>query len=79
MAKEETKSIGITAKKSEDMPEWYSQVCLKAELADYSPIKGCMVIRPYGYAIWQKIQDYFNTRLKNLEVQNAYFPLFIPE
>ena len=79
MAKEETKSIGITAKKSEDAPEWYSQVCLKAELADYSPIKGCMVIRPYGYAIWQKIQDYFNTRLKNLEVQNAYFPLFIPE
>lgn len=79
MAKEETKSIGITAKKLEDMPEWYSQVCIKAELADYSQIKGCMVIRPYGYAIWQKIQDYFNIRLKNLEVQNAYFPLFIPE
>ena len=54
------KDKGITAKESEDMPEWYSQVCLKAELADYSPVKGTMIIRPYGYAIWQKIVDYFN-------------------
>jgi len=77
MPKEE--NIGITVKKSEDMPEWYSQVCQKAELADYAPVKGCMVIRPNGYAVWQKIQDYFNERLKRLNVRNAYFPLFIPE
>jgi len=77
MAKEENK--GITAKKSEDMPEWYSQVCLKAELADYSPVKGTMIIRPYGYAVWQKITDYFNKVLEEKKVKNAYFPLFIPE
>jgi len=72
-------SKGITVKKADDMPEWYSQVVLKAELADYTPIKGCMVIRPYGYEIWQKIMDFFNSRLKKLNVENAYFPLFIPE
>ncbi|RMF05369.1 proline--tRNA ligase [Candidatus Woesearchaeota archaeon] len=72
-------TLGITVKKGEDMPEWYSQVVLKAKLADYSPIKGCMIIRPYGYSIWQSIQDYFNRVLKELKVENAYFPLFIPE
>jgi prolyl-tRNA synthetase len=70
---------GITVKKSEDMPEWYSQVVLKAELADYSPVRGCMVIRPYGYAIWQRVMDFFNERIAKRGVQNAYFPLFIPE
>jgi prolyl-tRNA synthetase len=70
---------GITVKKSEDMPEWYSQVCVKAQVADYSPIKGCMVIRPLGYSLWQGIQDEFNRKLKEDGVQNAYFPLFIPE
>ena len=77
--KEDKTTLGITVKKQEDMPEWYSQVVLKAELADYSKIKGCMVIRPYGYAIWQKIMDYFNQRLEKNNVSNAYFPLFIPE
>ena len=77
MAKQDEK--GITVKKSEDMPEWYSQVIIKSELADYSSIKGCMVLRPYGYAVWQKIVDYFNERLKELNVKNAYFPMLIPE
>ena len=72
-------SLGITVKKAEDMPEWYTQVILKSELADYSTIKGCMVIRPYGYAIWQGIMDYFNGRLDKMKVKNAYFPMFIPE
>jgi len=72
-------TLGITVKKHEDMPEWYSQVILKAELADYSAIKGCMVIRPLGYAIWQKIMDFFNDRIKKHGVENAYFPMFIPE
>ncbi len=70
---------GITVKKADDMPQWYGQVIIKAELADYSPVRGTMIIRPYGYAIWQKIMDYFNTILKDLGVENAYFPLFIPE
>ena len=70
---------GITVKKAGEMPEWYNQVILKAELADYSPIRGCMVIRPYGYAIWEGIQEYFNQRIRALGVQNAYFPLFVPE
>lgn len=77
MPKEKTE--GVTVKKDEDIAEWYSQVCIKAELADYAPTKGCMIIRPRGYAIWQNIQDYFNARLKKLKVENAYFPLFIPE
>jgi prolyl-tRNA synthetase len=77
MPKEE--NIGVTQKKDEDISEWYAQVCQKSELADYAPVKGCMIIRPNGYAIWQAVQDYFNARLKKLKVRNAYFPLFIPE
>ncbi len=76
---EKEKDLGITVKKSEDLSEWYNQAVLKAHLADFSAVKGCMVIRPYGYAIWQKIMDYFNERLKERNVKNAYFPLFIPE
>lgn len=80
MAKKEQKDEkGITVKKAEDMPEWYGQVVIKSELADYSPVRGTMVIRPYGYAIWQKIQDYFNEVIKEIGVENAYFPMFIPE
>jgi len=77
MAKETVE--GITVKKQEDFSEWYQQVIQKAELADYSAVKGCMIIRPNAYYIWQQIQDYFNKRLKALKVKNAYFPLFIPE
>jgi prolyl-tRNA synthetase len=78
MAKEE-KQIGITVKKEDDMPEWYSQVCQKAELADTSYIKGFMVIRPNAYSIWEQIQDYFNAVMKKKGVRNAYFPLLVPE
>ncbi len=70
---------GITVRKEEDMPEWYTQAVLKSELADFAPVRGCMVIRPYGYAVWEAIRDYFNGRLKELNVKNAYFPMFIPE
>jgi len=71
--------LGITVKKEDDIPEWYSEVIQKAGLADYAPIKGFMVIKPRGYAIWEKIQEYFNKILKKLNVKNAYFPLLIPE
>ncbi len=73
------KDKGITVKKDEDMPEWYSQVILKSELADYSPVKGCLVMRPYSYAIWQKLMDFFNELIFSVGVENAYFPMFIPE
>lgn len=80
MAKQEQdKDKGITVKKEENMPEWYEQVILKSELAEHAPIKGCMVIRPGGYAIWQAIQDYFNPVMQKHGVKNAYFPMFIPE
>ncbi len=65
--------------KSEDLSQWYNDLVVKAELADYSPVKGCMVIRPYGYAIWEKIHDFMDPFIKAKGVQNAYFPLFIPE
>lgn len=65
-------------KKSTDPDRWYTDVILRGELADYSPVKGCMIIRPYGYAIWENIQKYLDAKFKELGVQNAYFPLFIP-
>jgi prolyl-tRNA synthetase len=64
---------------SEDFSRWYLDVVRKAELADYSPVKGCMVIRPYGYAIWEHIQRQLDDRFKATGHVNAYFPLFIPE
>ena len=64
---------------STDFSRWYLDVVRKAELADYSPVKGCMVIRPYGYAIWEQIQRELDTRIKATGHVNAYFPLLIPE
>ena len=64
---------------STDFSRWYVDVVRKAELADYSPVKGCMVIRPYGYAMWEHIQRELDTRIKATGHVNAYFPLFIPE
>ncbi|MBI5613981.1 proline--tRNA ligase [Candidatus Gottesmanbacteria bacterium] len=65
-------------KKSENLSDWYTDVVLKAELADYGPAKGTMVIRPYGYAIWERLQHILDTMFKEYGVVNAYFPLFIP-
>ncbi len=65
--------------RSQDFSRWYLDVVRRAELADYSPVKGCMVIRPYGYAIWELIQQALDRRLKATGHLNAYFPLFIPE
>lgn len=70
---------GITVKKDKDTAEWYSQVCLKAGLADYGTVKGTMVIKPLGYAIWEKIVQTFDSQISRLGVKNAYFPMFIPE
>ena len=68
---------GVTPR-SEDYSRWYTDVVLKTELADYSPVKGCMVIRPYGYALWENIQAALDRRFKETGHVNAYFPLFIP-
>ena len=65
--------------RSEDFSRWYLDIVRRAELADYSPVKGCMVIRPYGYAVWELIQQAFDAEFKKTGHVNAYFPLFIPE
>jgi prolyl-tRNA synthetase len=68
---------GITPR-SQDYSQWYLDIVEKAELADYSAVRGCMVIRPHGYAIWELIQRELDQRIKATGHVNAYFPLFIP-
>ena len=63
----------------EDFAKWYTDIVIKAELIDYSSVRGCMVIRPYGYAIWELIQEELNRRFKKTGHQNVYMPMFIPE
>jgi len=63
---------------SEDFAKWYNEIVQKAELADYSPVRGCMVIKPYGYTLWENIRDALDRRFKETGHVNAYFPLFIP-
>jgi len=66
-------------KRADDFSAWYNEVVLKAELADYSPVRGCMVIRPRGYGIWERMQQQLDQMFKDTGHENAYFPLFIPE
>jgi prolyl-tRNA synthetase len=65
--------------RSEDYSQWYLDVIAAADLAENSPVRGCMVIKPNGYAIWEKVQQTLDEEFKNKGVQNAYFPLLIPE
>ena len=65
--------------RAEDFSAWYNEVVLRSELADYSPVRGCMVIRPNGYGIWERMQRRLDDMFKATGHQNAYFPLFIPE
>ncbi len=76
MAKDEF--VSQIADIEEDFPQWYTDVVLKTKLVDYGPVKGTMVIRPYGYAIWENIQRELDRRFKENGVENAYFPLLIP-
>ncbi len=71
-------SKGITGKET-DYSAWYNELILKSELADYAPVKGCMVIRPHGYAIWEKMRDALDKMFKDTGHENAYFPMLIPE
>ncbi|MBP6859692.1 MAG: proline--tRNA ligase [Candidatus Magasanikbacteria bacterium] len=72
----ETKAI---SKRSEDYSQWYSDIIEVAGLAEHGPVKGTMVIKPYGYAVWENIQKILDVKFKEMGVENAYFPLFIPE
>jgi len=67
------------ASQTDDFAQWYLDVVLQADLADYSDVKGCIIFKPYGYAIWEMMQADLNRRMKEHDVQNAYFPLLIPE
>jgi len=75
----EERFVSEITPRSIDFSQWFIDCLKKAEVIDYAPVKGCMVIRPYGYAIWEKMQKMLDERIKALGCQNAYFPLFIPE
>lgn len=66
-------------KQEDNFPDWYNQVVLDADLADYGPARGTMIIKPYGYAIWERIQQLLDADIKKAGVKNMYFPMFIPE
>ncbi|MCX7954266.1 MAG: proline--tRNA ligase [Bacteroidales bacterium] len=69
----------VLTKKEEDFSQWYQDLVINADLAEYSPIKGCMIIKPYGYSLWEKIQQTLDKMFKETGHSNAYFPLFIPK
>ena len=77
--KEKSSQEGITIKKDENFSEWYQQLILKAGLADYSSVSGCIVFKPESYQIWEKIVAECNKEFKKVRIKNCYFPLFIPE
>ncbi|HKM00683.1 MAG TPA: proline--tRNA ligase, partial [Sedimentibacter sp.] len=79
MAKKEKEFVKEITPMEEDFSRWYTDVIMKNELVDYSPVKGFMVIRPYGYALWERIQEYADAKFKATGHKNMYFPLLIPE
>lgn len=78
MTTEKKRTTAIQPTREEDYPEWYQQVVRSADLAEHSSVRGCMVIKPWGYAIWENIQKVLDDKFKETGHQNAYFPLFIP-
>ena len=68
----------ISPTREENYPEWYQQVIKAADLAENSPVRGCMVIKPWGYGIWERMQRILDEMFKETGVENAYFPLLIP-
>lgn len=76
---QQKKMVEAITSMDEDFSKWYTDIVKKAELMDYSSVKGCMVIEPYGYAIWENIQKDLDARFKKVGVQNVYMPIFIPE
>lgn len=76
MVKEQVQAI---TKMEEDFAQWYTDIVKKAELVDYSSVKGCMILRPYGYALWENMQKVMDEKLKESGHENVYMPMFIPE
>lgn len=68
------KELKQLTKRSENYSQWYNDLVMKADLAETAPVRGCMIIKPYGYAIWEKIQGELDKEFKKLGVKNAYFP-----
>ena len=79
MAENGKKLVEQITSMDEDFAKWYTDIVKKADLIDYSSVKGCMIIRPYGYAIWENIQKILDARFKETGVENVYMPMFIPE
>lgn len=79
MAKKQQQFVEDIAKMDEDFSQWYTDVIRKTDMVDYSPVKGFMVIKPYGYALWEGIQSHLDRRFKETGHKNCYFPLLIPE
>src|SRR5260370_25367991 len=75
---DEEKYVEEIIDQDDNFSQWYNQVVRKAELADYAHVRGCMIIRPYGYAIWENIQQLMDAHFKETGVVKAYFPLFSP-
>ena len=76
---DQKKMVEAITSMEDDFAQWYTDVVKKAELVDYSSVRGCMVLRPYGYAIWENIQKIFDARFKETGHENVYMPMFIPE
>ncbi len=76
---EEKEFVKELTKMEDDFSKWYTDIVMKADMVDYSPVRGCMVIKPYGYAIWENIQKEFDKLIKKTGHKNCYFPLLIPE
>ena len=70
--------LAITAKKEENISEWYTQVIQKADLIEYTDVSGCIIFKPNSFQVWESIQQYFDKLIKKSGVRNAYFPMFIP-
>lgn len=79
VSKGPVKGGGMDIRKSEDVPGWYEQVMEKCELIEHYPVKGCFILRPWAYKLWEQIQGWFDAEIKKLEVENCYFPMFIPK
>ena len=73
------KELKDLTKRADNYSQWYNELVVKADLAEQSAVRGCMVIKPYGYAIWEKMQRQLDDMFKATGVQNAYFPLLIPK
>lgn len=71
--------LGMDAKKEESLADWYSQIIVKAELLEYYDVSGCYILRPWSFSIWEAIQNFFDSEIKKLGVQNCYFPIFVSQ